>query len=339
MDQRVGVDELERGGEREHLAAGRARSRRRSRARAPAGCACRRPAASSASPPRGPSVAGLAGEAQARRGRPRPARAGARGSAAMTVSALAARAGPAQAGSRPARTPRSSSAPASAARRAHSSTSAAARSGASSPARSVDRGLLEPLDQARPRGSSAMSTAPFSRTERSTAARMPLTKPGRLGAAERLGGLDRLVDRALGRDRPVALDQVRVQHLQQRGAQDGPLQRRDAVDRPVLRVARDLGVELVRVVGGRVRERAGERQRRRARRRRRAGGRSGRAGRARRPPRAAGRIDGPWAPDERYAAPGRTCEQLADEQDAPSGSVHARYTRNGAFAGAHRRSS
>ena len=97
-------------------------------------------------------------------------------------------------------------------------------------------------------------------------------EPGRLGAAERLGGLDRLVDRALGRDRRVALDQVGVQHLQQRGAQDRALERRDAVDRPVLRVALDVDVELLGVVGRRVGERAGERRRRPARRCRRAGG-------------------------------------------------------------------
>src|SRR6185503_10936027 len=55
---------------------------------------------------------------------------------------------------------------------------------------------------------------------------------GGVGAAERLRGLDGLVDRAFRRDRLVALDEVGVQHLEQRGPQDGALERRDAVDRP-----------------------------------------------------------------------------------------------------------
>ena len=53
VDERVGVDELDRGGEREDARRRPGRSRGRWRARAPAGCACRPPAASSASPPRG----------------------------------------------------------------------------------------------------------------------------------------------------------------------------------------------------------------------------------------------------------------------------------------------
>src|ERR1044072_9534654 len=51
-----------------------------------------------------------------------------------------------------------------------------------------------------------------------------------------------------------------MEHLQQRGPQDGLLQRRDAVESPALGVLRDLLVELGRVVGGRVRERARERR-------------------------------------------------------------------------------
>ena len=81
---------------------------------------------------------------------------------------------------------------------------------------------------------------------------------GRVGAAERLGGLDGLVDGALGGDRVVGFDEVGVQHLEQRGAEDGLLERRDAIERPALGVALDAGVELFGVVGGRVRERARE---------------------------------------------------------------------------------
>ncbi len=53
VDQRVGVDQLDRGRGRQHLTAGRGRAPRPWRARAPGGSACRRRAASSASPPRG----------------------------------------------------------------------------------------------------------------------------------------------------------------------------------------------------------------------------------------------------------------------------------------------
>ena len=85
--------------------------------------------------------------------------------------------------------------------RAHSSTSAAARSGVELAGAQLGGGALEALDERRRAVGSAHARAPFSRTSRSAAPRMPLTKPGRLGAAERLGGLDGLVDRALGRDR------------------------------------------------------------------------------------------------------------------------------------------
>ena len=73
VDQRVGVDHLDRGGERQHLAGGRGRAPRRWRARAPAGSACRRPAASSASPPRGAAVRGARPRSAGPRGRRRPA--------------------------------------------------------------------------------------------------------------------------------------------------------------------------------------------------------------------------------------------------------------------------
>ena len=53
VDQRVGVDHLDRRGERQHLVGRRGRAPRPWRAPAPGGCACRRRAASSAWPPRG----------------------------------------------------------------------------------------------------------------------------------------------------------------------------------------------------------------------------------------------------------------------------------------------
>ena len=77
---------------------------------------------------------------------------------------------------------------------------------------------------------------------------MPLTKPGRVGAAERLGRLDGLVDGPLRRDRPVRRDGVGMEHLEQRDAHDRLLQRGDAVDRPALGVALDARVEVLGVV-------------------------------------------------------------------------------------------
>ena len=53
VDQRVGVDHLDRRGERQHLVGRRGRAPRPWRAPAPGGCACPRRAASSAWPPRG----------------------------------------------------------------------------------------------------------------------------------------------------------------------------------------------------------------------------------------------------------------------------------------------
>ena len=58
VDQRVGVDQLDRARQRQHLAPARGRRCARWPARAPGGCACRRRAASSASPPPGPAVIG-----------------------------------------------------------------------------------------------------------------------------------------------------------------------------------------------------------------------------------------------------------------------------------------
>src|SRR6201995_63315 len=67
---------------------------------------------------------------------------------------------------------------------------------------------------------------------------------GRPRAAEALGGLDRLIDRPLGRDRLVAGEDLRTEHLEQRPPQDRPLHRRDPLQRPVLGVAADELVEL-----------------------------------------------------------------------------------------------
>jgi hypothetical protein len=54
------------------------------------------------------------------------------------------------------------------------------------------------------------------------------------------------------------LDQLRMDHLQQRDTQDRALQRRDAVDRPVVRMALDVRVQLLGEVLRRVRERPRE---------------------------------------------------------------------------------
>ena len=56
-----------------------------------------------------------------------------------------------------------------------------------------------------------------------------------------------------------ASTEVGVQHLEQGGSEDGLFERGDPVDRPALGVAGDVLVELVRVVGGGVGERSGER--------------------------------------------------------------------------------
>ena len=87
VDQRVGVDQLDRARQRQHLALLAARPRAPSPARAPAGCACRRPAASSASPPPAPPSAPRRRSASPA-GSARPPRAGARGSSPLPRSAV-----------------------------------------------------------------------------------------------------------------------------------------------------------------------------------------------------------------------------------------------------------
>ena len=237
MDERVGVDELERGRERQHarrVAAERARGGQREH-RPDALAAREQRVAHRLLEARG---GGLAGEAQARRGSPRPARAGGRGtggrrppsSRARACSRaqreLARRAGAAvgRAHAR-GRAPRSPPPPgARTRRRARRRARARARRRAARPRRA------RAARRAR-RGAVSACAPPFSRTARRIAREDAVDEAGRLGAAERLGGLDGLVDRALGRDRAVALDRSGMQHLEQRGAQDRPLERRDPVER------------------------------------------------------------------------------------------------------------
>ena len=74
---------------------------------------------------------------------------------------------------------------------------------------------------------------------------MPLTKPGASAPQNVLAVSTGLVDRALRRDRRVARRDVGMEHLEQRDAQDGALERGDPVERPALRVALDVRVELL----------------------------------------------------------------------------------------------
>ena len=85
VDQRVGVDELDRGRGGQHLASDPRPPSARWRGTARAGSACRRRAASSASPRRGPRSRRDRRTA-ARPGSPRPARAGRRGTRSPRVS-------------------------------------------------------------------------------------------------------------------------------------------------------------------------------------------------------------------------------------------------------------
>ena len=136
-------------------AGSRRRSPRRSRARAPGGSACRRRAASSASPRSRPAVAILRREAQPTRGSARPRRGGARGrrrrradgwlraTEATPSAAAAARAGPGS-GSSAARACWSTWALASAASWAHSSISAERGVGLELSGAQPLRGLLKP---------------------------------------------------------------------------------------------------------------------------------------------------------------------------------------------------
>src|ERR1035441_3869232 len=74
---------------------------------------------------------------------------------------------------------------------------------------------------------------------------------------ERLRALNRLVDRALRRDRLIGRDRVAVEHLDQRDAQNAALERRDPLNAPAVGVATDQVVELRRAADGRAREGTG----------------------------------------------------------------------------------
>ena len=161
VDQRVGVDQLDRRGQRQHAGAVGARSPRRSPARAPAGSACRRPAASSASPPRGPrwparrrsaaspgSARPRSAGGRGRRGRVRspPGRCGgARGRhAGLRPPGSGSWPGRSGSGSSAARVRSSTCVLASVASRAHSSIRASVGVGLELAGAQPARGLLEP---------------------------------------------------------------------------------------------------------------------------------------------------------------------------------------------------
>ena len=164
-----------------------------------AGCACRRRAASSASPPRGRPCAGSSGEAQLRQvgvdlllkldrvGRPRapcaqrrrswPAGVSADGAACRTSSSHAEAGGQLGTALAPGRRPRpASSSPERSCTAASSSSSARVRRAAAVGSLSSRRHAALALHRAED----------------------AVDEPGRVRAAELLGGLDRLVDRHLG---------------------------------------------------------------------------------------------------------------------------------------------
>src|SRR5215210_2920300 len=125
--------------------------------------------------------------------------------------------------------------------RAQSSTSAAARSVDSSPARSSAAVRSRRSTSESRRSGSAMVRAIVAHLAQ-RGAEDAVDEAGSVGTAERLGDLDGLVDGALGRDRALPLDDVGVEHLEQRSAQDGAFERCDAVQGPALRVALDARV-------------------------------------------------------------------------------------------------
>jgi hypothetical protein len=77
----------------------------------------------------------------------------------------------------------------------------------------------------------------------------------RFSATERLRVLNRLIDRAFRGDRRVGLDRIPMQHLDQRNAHDAPLKRSDSRRTPAMRMALDQRVEILREIGGSMRQR------------------------------------------------------------------------------------
>ena len=217
VDQRVGVDQLERRRERHHLrgiAADRDRGREREHRADPLARREQRVAHRLDEP----GEVGAVGEARPRRGRRRPARAGDRGRCARSRATTAALPCALAGSSAPARARRSSSTLASPASAAHSSTSVAAASAESSPERSCS-----PARSSRPISASSWSSGAahgpsFSRTSRRIASSMPLTKPGASARAEHLRA-----SRPPRRSRPRA------------GSAARPGRRRRAASRPARR--------------------------------------------------------------------------------------------------------
>ena len=172
VDQRVGVDHLDRGRQRQHLLGRRARAPRRSRGRAPGGCACRRRAASSASPPRAARCPARRRSA-ASRGSRRPgagARPGRRAVIARSQQALLALGLAA-----PTRLRASSSAPIRGASSAQRSTRSAASSASIASERSLSATASSSAASSSSPGASLIAMRPPRAARRP---RMPLTKPG-----------------------------------------------------------------------------------------------------------------------------------------------------------------
>jgi hypothetical protein len=74
----------------------------------------------------------------------------------------------------------------------------------------------------------------------------------RLSATERFRILDRLIDRALRRDRRICFNSVPMDHLDERYPQDAPLKRGDPRGAPAIRVALDQHVKLLSEVSSRM---------------------------------------------------------------------------------------
>ena len=98
----------------------------------------------------------------------------------------------------------------------------------------------------------------FSRTSRNTAPSTPLTNPGASAPQNFLALSTASSIAPSGGIGVIGRGRVRVQHLEQGDPHDAPLERLDPLHRPAVRVAVDHLVELLRAIGGRMRERARE---------------------------------------------------------------------------------